>query len=81
VSSKKRIIAGKNAYKNGTGIHGLSKEQKIEIAKKGNQAFLERHQSAEYKEIHSQRIRLGKLASRLKKAHEKLLKDKTFGFY
>ena len=49
------------------GIRSLSLEKKQEISKKGNDKFLEKWQNEEFRELHRRKVKLGKLAARLKK--------------
>lgn len=80
--SHKRKAAGRAAYEKKIGIHGLKKEVKREIAKKGNVSFLARWKLQEYRELHRNRIRLGKLVQRFHKAYQQLREKKApFGFY
>jgi len=69
------INAGHLAVRNKTGIHGLSKEQHQQNSKDANKKFLLKHQIPEYRELHRNKIRLGKLISRFNK-----IRKPDFGF-
>ena len=49
------------------GIGSLSLEKKQEISLKGNTKFLQKWENEEFRELHRRKVKLGKLAARLKK--------------
>lgn len=69
--SKGGIKSGNAAYKNKIGIHSLTTEEIKKNSKKGTKSFLDKWKIPEYRIIHSQKIRLGKLVNRLKRLEHK----------
>jgi hypothetical protein len=69
------IKSGYAAHRNKTGIHGLSSEQKQQASIKGKDAFLEKMKNPEFRQLHRDKIRLGKLISRFNR-----LPKPFFGF-
>lgn len=73
--------SGLAAVKNKTGIHGLTPEYKRHLAAKGRKTFREKWQNPDYRKLHADKVRLGKLAARLRKAFKKIPSpENAFGY-
>jgi hypothetical protein len=67
---------GRLAVENKRGIHGLPLETRKQHGAKANKAFLSKWENEEFKKLHSDKIRLGKLIARWNR-----LPKADFGFY
>jgi len=65
--SKGGLTSGQIAVRNKTGIHAWSKEQHHESSVRAKDRFLEKHKIPEFRELHSMKIRYGKLKNRFNK--------------
>jgi len=58
------LVAGRAAVHNKTGIHSLSKDQTKRNSLKGVEAMRAKFNSKEYRALHAQKIRYGRLKKR-----------------
>ncbi len=71
--------AGRAAYEKKIGIHSYSKETLTNIRRKGNEAFVEKWKSEEFRKLHSERIKAGIRERKLEKEQTQQNID-FFGF-
>ena len=63
--------SGQHAVKHRKGIHGLSSEERKKHARKGNNNFLNKWKFEEYRTLHRNKIRFGRVVARFSRIPKK----------
>lgn len=76
--SRGGLVSGTKALKNKTGIHSLTREQIKLNSAEGKRRFLWKYKNiSEFRELHSQKIRYGRIKKKFDKLRFEQLDSKT----